>query len=301
MQAQANRTAEAKATHAALVERTSALAVEVRRLEDASARARDAGSRPGAKTSGAPACAATELQEGIVASEARLDEGVRTFDEQRERVREAEERSQTLRSGFDEQDGHIREAREALEGVRAEALALRSRARDGRGRPRRTWRRRASSRCRPRSTRSRPKSRRSSATACWPARSRSTIAPEAAEIEDERRARPPDEVEAAAEPEAGAGRTSHDAGRDGRRPARQGRAHGRRQHDGHRSVRRPRVAPRLPDHAAQGPRRRHRRRPARRSGRSTRRPRSASAKRSPSSTRTSSTPSRRSSAAAAPA
>ncbi len=37
MQAQSNRTAEAKAAHAALVERASALSIEVRRLEDASA------------------------------------------------------------------------------------------------------------------------------------------------------------------------------------------------------------------------------------------------------------------------
>ena len=49
---------------------------------------------------------------------------MRTFDAQRERVREAEERSQSLRSGFDEQDGHIREARRALEGVRSDASRL---------------------------------------------------------------------------------------------------------------------------------------------------------------------------------
>ena len=121
MQAQSNRTAEAKATHAALVERTSALAVEVRRLEDASAEleTRLATRREDLRRAGVRR---TELQEGIVGSETRLDASVRTFDEQRERVREAEDRSQTLRSGFDEHDGHIREARKALEGIRAEAL-----------------------------------------------------------------------------------------------------------------------------------------------------------------------------------
>ena len=123
MQAQSNRTAEAKATHAALVERTSALAVEVRRLEDASAEleTRLATRREDLRRAGVRR---TELQEGIVGSEARLDASVRTFDEQRERVREAEDRSQTLRSGFDEHDGHIREARKALEGIRTEALRL---------------------------------------------------------------------------------------------------------------------------------------------------------------------------------
>jgi chromosome segregation protein len=123
MQTQSNRTAEAKATHAALVERTSALAIEVRRLEDASAEleTRLATRREDLRRAGVRRC---ELQDGIVASESRLDDGVRMFDAQRERVRDAEERSQSLRSGFDEQDGHIREARRALEGVRAEASRL---------------------------------------------------------------------------------------------------------------------------------------------------------------------------------
>jgi chromosome segregation protein len=119
MQAQSNRTAEAKASHAALVERTSALAVEVGRLEEASAELesrlatrRDDHRRAGVRR--------TELEESIRASELRLDAGVRAFDEQRERVREAEERSLTLRTGFDQHDGHIRDARRSLEGIRAE-------------------------------------------------------------------------------------------------------------------------------------------------------------------------------------
>jgi chromosome segregation protein len=123
MQAQSNRTAEAKATHAALVERTSALSVEVRRLEDASAEleTRLATRREDLRRAGVRR---TELHGGIAASESRLDAGVRTFDEQRQRVREAEERSQSLRNGFDEQDGRIRDARRSLEGIRAEASRL---------------------------------------------------------------------------------------------------------------------------------------------------------------------------------
>ena len=63
----------------------------------------------------------TELQEGIVASESTLDASIRTFDEQRDRVREADARSQSLRATFDAQDVSIREARKALEAVRIEA------------------------------------------------------------------------------------------------------------------------------------------------------------------------------------
>ena len=183
MQAQSNRTAEAKATHAALVERTSALAVEVRRLEDASAEletrlATTARGPPPRRR--APHRAAGRRSS---ASEARLDAGVRTFDEQRERVREAEERSQTLRSGFDEQDGtHPRGPQ-----GRSKAFAPRRSRSKSRARPPRptcrTWRHRASSPCRPRSTRSRPKSRRSSATACWPARRPIDDRPDAAETD----------------------------------------------------------------------------------------------------------------------
>ena len=119
MQAQSNRTAEAKASHAALVERTSALAVEVGRLEEASAEleSRLATRREDHRRAGVRR---TELEEGVKASELRLDAGVRAFDEERDRVREAEERSQTLRTGFDEHDGHIRDARRSLEGIRAE-------------------------------------------------------------------------------------------------------------------------------------------------------------------------------------
>ena len=87
MQAQSNRTAEAKATHAALVERTSALAVEVRRLEEA-ARSSRRGSPPAARISGEPACARPSSRTASSPSESRLDDGVRTFDELRERVRD---------------------------------------------------------------------------------------------------------------------------------------------------------------------------------------------------------------------
>jgi chromosome segregation protein len=123
MQVQSSRAAEAKAAHAALVERTSALTAEVRRLEEAATELetrlttrRDDLRRAGSRR--------TELQASVAASETRLDAGIKAFDEQRERVKMLEARSQSLRTGFDDQDGRIREARRALDGVRSEASQL---------------------------------------------------------------------------------------------------------------------------------------------------------------------------------
>ncbi len=123
MQAQAHRAAEAKASHAALVERAGALAADVQRLEAASAEleSRLAGRRDDLQRN---ETRRTELDASILASEATLDEGLRSFDSLRESVRQADERSQALRAEFEEHDGRIREARRALEGVRAEAAQL---------------------------------------------------------------------------------------------------------------------------------------------------------------------------------
>jgi chromosome segregation protein len=120
MQAQGARTAEAKAAHAALVERTSGLTTEVQRLEEA---ARELEARVVARQEELRRAVAKrqELETGIVAAEARLDDGLRTFDGLRDRVRGADERSQALRARFDEHEAHIREARRTLESLRAEA------------------------------------------------------------------------------------------------------------------------------------------------------------------------------------
>jgi chromosome segregation protein len=123
MQAQAQRTSEAKASHAALVERSSALGSEVQRLEESARELetrvqtrRDDLQRAQSRRAG--------LLESIRASEATLDAGLRAFDELRDRVRTADETSQTLRAGFEDQEGRIREARRSLEAVRAEAAQL---------------------------------------------------------------------------------------------------------------------------------------------------------------------------------
>jgi chromosome segregation protein len=123
IEAQANRTAEARAAHAALVERARALSTEVQRLELAAAELdtrlvtrRDDQRRTDARR--------VELEGAVVSAAALLDAGVRAFDELRDRVRQADEQSQTLRAGFEAQETSIREARRTLDGIRAEAAQL---------------------------------------------------------------------------------------------------------------------------------------------------------------------------------
>jgi chromosome segregation protein len=123
MQAQARRTSEAKASHAALVERSSALAAEVQRLEESS-RELEHRAQTRREDFERTQSRRASLLESIASSETTLDAGVRQFDELRDRVRMADEASQALRAGFDEQETRIREARRSLETVRAEAAQL---------------------------------------------------------------------------------------------------------------------------------------------------------------------------------
>ncbi len=120
MQAQARRTAETKAAHAALVERASGLGTEVQRLEEA---ARELEVRATTRQDDLRRSHArrTELQDGILAAASTLDQGLRVFDELRVRVRLDAEQSQALRVDFDAQDARIRDARKSLDGVRTEA------------------------------------------------------------------------------------------------------------------------------------------------------------------------------------
>ena len=122
-QAQAQRTSEAKASHAALVERASALALEVQRLEE-SARELETRIQTRQDDLARTQSRRAALLESIVVSEATLDAGLREFDTLRDLVREADEASQALRAQFDEQDGRIREARRSLEAIRTEAGQL---------------------------------------------------------------------------------------------------------------------------------------------------------------------------------
>jgi len=120
LEARSRRVAEAKAAHAALVERASGLAADVRRLEDAgreleeriASRAeerRRAGERR------------VQLEASIAEAERRLDDSLRTFDELKDAVRHAEERTDALRIEYNQADARIRDARRVLDAVREEA------------------------------------------------------------------------------------------------------------------------------------------------------------------------------------
>ena len=110
-------------------------AIEVQRLEESAARARNARAQTRRDDLQRAQSRRTALLESITASESTLDAGVRAFDELRDRVRTADEASQTLRTAFEEQEGRIREARRTLEAVRAEAAQLDVDAGHRRGRP----------------------------------------------------------------------------------------------------------------------------------------------------------------------
>jgi chromosome segregation protein len=116
-------TAEAKASHAALVERAGALATEVQRLEEAG---RELEQRVVSRSAELERNVARreELRGAIAASERQLDEDLRTFDDLKEQVRAADEASQDLRAQFDAQDLRIKDARRSLEAVREEAGQL---------------------------------------------------------------------------------------------------------------------------------------------------------------------------------
>ncbi len=120
MQAQSSRTAEAKAVHAGLVERASALSAEVGRLEEAG---RELESRAARRTEDLlrNSTRREELRTAVAEAERALDAGVRLFDELRDRVKSADERSASLREQFNAQEVRIREARRLVEHVRAEA------------------------------------------------------------------------------------------------------------------------------------------------------------------------------------
>ncbi len=123
MQIQAARTSEAKATHAALVERSSALGSEVQRLEES---AKELEERINTRRDDLQRTTSRRaaLLESIATSEAKLDAGLRTFDELRDNVRVADEASQSLRADFEGFEARIREARRSLETVRSEAAQL---------------------------------------------------------------------------------------------------------------------------------------------------------------------------------
>jgi chromosome segregation protein len=115
--------AEARANHAALVERSAALAAEVLRLEES---ARELELRIGAHQGELQQTHARResLLQSIVDGQRTLDEDIQTLVGKRDELRTADEHAATLRASVDAQDSVIREARGAVEAIRSEATDL---------------------------------------------------------------------------------------------------------------------------------------------------------------------------------
>jgi chromosome segregation protein len=119
----ATRAAEARATHAALVERSAAAAADVRRMEDA-ARALE---------QRVAACASDLLAMGehherlrmtVAEGERQIEQDARQLDEVRSHLRDAEDRALALKNVSEQQEVTIRDARRALDAIRALAAEL---------------------------------------------------------------------------------------------------------------------------------------------------------------------------------
>lgn len=117
------RVSDAKAGHAALVERATALLNEVARQEEALAEleARFAARQEESRQNEARKA---ELRRAIEEGRRQLDIDLVELDRLRGEVRQAEESLTGLRDGVDLQDGAIRTARKALEDIRAELSDL---------------------------------------------------------------------------------------------------------------------------------------------------------------------------------
>jgi len=118
-----NRAAEARAIHAALVERVAALAADVVRLRDAAV---DLEQRIATRSAERAQMQARreELLQSVAAGEQTLDEAIRSLDTTREHLRGADDAAAAVRAAADAHDATIREARQQLEGIRADVSGL---------------------------------------------------------------------------------------------------------------------------------------------------------------------------------
>jgi len=109
--------ADAKATHAALVERATAIAADVARLEETS---RDLVARidSAARDLAAARTRVAELEASAVEQQRLLDEDVRTLDGLQQQVREADGRVAALREQSDAREATLKTARAGLETAR---------------------------------------------------------------------------------------------------------------------------------------------------------------------------------------
>ena len=124
MQEQGRKTAEAKAAHAALVERASGLAIEIQRLDEASRELENrlSSRREDVRRNGNAPPGARRNHCHV-----RDDGSTKTF----ARSTSCATRSasptigrRSLRAGFEAQETHIRESRRSLEGIRGEVAHL---------------------------------------------------------------------------------------------------------------------------------------------------------------------------------
>ena len=117
------RAAEAKASHATLIERATALAAEVERLEDGARELEHRIAFRAAELDQARMRRDTLLA-AVEESVRLLDADIQALDAMREDLRIADEAAASTRGNVDAQDAVIREARRALEDVRAGASDL---------------------------------------------------------------------------------------------------------------------------------------------------------------------------------
>jgi chromosome segregation protein len=119
----AQRAAEARATHAGLVERSAAVAADVRRLADAG---RELERR--LETCAMDLTLMRDQRERLLAAVAEghraMDDDVRVLESLRDEVRAADEKALDLRTSAERQEEVIRDARRALDAIRALAAEL---------------------------------------------------------------------------------------------------------------------------------------------------------------------------------
>ncbi|HEV2984004.1 MAG TPA: AAA family ATPase [Vicinamibacterales bacterium] len=112
------RAADAGAAHAALVERASALTLEVRRLEEAAAEVEQRAVSLGVELAESRR-RVDELRAAIAAGERQLDLDVRELDTRRHAVMSRDEAVVALRAKTDEHEAVIKDARASLDSIRA--------------------------------------------------------------------------------------------------------------------------------------------------------------------------------------
>ncbi len=120
---QSRRAGEARAVHAALIERATAIAAEVLRLEEAAAELETRANALGTELA-TTRQRVEDLRSAVVASETQLDADVRDLDRLRGEVQRADDDVSSLRIQADRLEVEIRGARHDLENVRTAVTDL---------------------------------------------------------------------------------------------------------------------------------------------------------------------------------